>query len=182
MRHFLIDSGTFLLNQMLYPHINFQKPIKCLWETHFSHLFHIFGVRSQTGIPIIIARWTAQQMPNPQFHNFPQANILNTHFKLSLRAINVNSLLSWVIFTYILSSIIISTEIDGGGSIWCYFRVLCSVNYAIWLPTEPSRVINMIMSMFCSHGNILEAKSVVLFIIMLPLGAFSYYLPIQKAA
>lgn len=59
--------------------------------------------------------------------------------------------------------------------------VLYSVNYMIWISTELRRVINMIMSMFCSHGNILQAKSLVLFTIMLPLGAFSYYLSIQSS-
>lgn len=56
-----------------------------------------------------------------------------------------------------------------------------SVNYMIQISTELSRVINMIMSTFCSHGNILHAKSLVLFIIMLPLGTFSYHLAIQSS-
>lgn len=87
------------------------------------------------------------------------------------------------IFTYILCSIIVSIEIEGdwGGVFAAFICVPYSVNCMTRISTELSRVINMIMSMFCSHGNILQAKSLVLFILMLPLGAFSYYLAIQSS-
>ncbi len=66
------------------------------------------------------------------------------------------------IFTYILCSIIVSIEIEGdwgGGVFAAFICVLYSVNCMTRISTELSRVINMIMSMFCSHGNITGKKS-----------------------
>lgn len=110
------NKSTFILNQAFSTSFYFQKPIQYFREMHSSHLFQISRGRTQTGIPIIRPRWTAEEIRNLLFHHFPQAKKKKRFKTQCWGAINANSVLSWVmldIFTYILSSIIVSIESEG---------------------------------------------------------------------
>lgn len=96
LRLFSRNNSPFILNQAFSTSFYLKKPIQYFREMHFSHLFQISRGRTQTGIPIMLARWTAVEIRNLPFHHFPQAQKKKKRKKDS--KLNAEELLMWIQF------------------------------------------------------------------------------------